>query len=879
MRSSGSVLIVVLGLLAILAIVGITFVTMSSLDRSTATNFAIQSQFILAADGAVDYVCHHLVMDLWEYTPSTGTYKDRLLTDANTATGLIRNEPYDFPGTEDPWLATAVDAEDLPAAPTAQRSYDLAVTGTPPFGLKDQWGSTGAPSGEFPNNLGFPSSNKKVSMYTQGNGHAVWIPDLSFPFETGLIRVSVTVQDHNAMINLNAHGNTVEEKWRLGYFVSDVYPDSLGFDVRKLVENTDPPGLWKEAGKPGNLNQLAAVIENPGKFRDRVFTLDEEFELRRLTGSLFKSRIEEFARGALDSDPETATPAKAAARASCTTVSWTSQVRFDRQDAATAGYYYTTAPIYSPRKVDLNLDKVEAISGALKDGYVFDEKTEPVRIGQFAANVMGFRNGDVGVGIKTYGTSVGASAQPLISKIEATRGNSGSQGVDWSIKVQVISPWPRNTPFEDVGLSLSGITLTVGGATPASTKLPAAMQLETSALSPKPEVIDAKVTVPSGQTLAGVVQSIRLNCLNKIIDEVDSLCITELEQKKTYHRKIGLEDEKRYDGDQRPVRVVYIGIWEEGLNGTIDAFTRSDMPDGAIPIRFPRSVFGAATPPTKGLPPFLMADEGGNPIRSYKSFARLGDLNQVLCPKDETEAKVFWPWTTRVAKASGVTAERLVKFNWDAPAPDKATVTRLNAANVFTVGGPWNDRIDNDSDGFADEDGPSGFYGPDEGMEIRGEFGGPEIRVAGQINLNTATLATLQALESGFGLSGLAARVVGCRPLKSPAQILTGYNGRKVGDEAKGQLEETELLYSRISNVATVRSDTFSIYGTVQYIDTTLMVRALTGSKLDRERAVRRSRRFWALVDRSPSLAYNPTQDSTTGRFIRPRVLNFQWLD
>ena len=47
---TGSVLIVVLGLLAILAIVGITFVTMANMDRAAADNFAVQSQMNLAAD-------------------------------------------------------------------------------------------------------------------------------------------------------------------------------------------------------------------------------------------------------------------------------------------------------------------------------------------------------------------------------------------------------------------------------------------------------------------------------------------------------------------------------------------------------------------------------------------------------------------------------------------------------------------------------------------------------------------------------------------------------------------------------------------------------------------------------------------------------------
>lgn len=74
MRSPGSVLIMVLGLLAVLAVVGITFVTMTNIDRRTAANFALQSQFMLAGDAAVDYVCHHLVQDLWYYDLSTQRY-------------------------------------------------------------------------------------------------------------------------------------------------------------------------------------------------------------------------------------------------------------------------------------------------------------------------------------------------------------------------------------------------------------------------------------------------------------------------------------------------------------------------------------------------------------------------------------------------------------------------------------------------------------------------------------------------------------------------------------------------------------------------------------------------------------------------------------
>lgn len=90
--------------------------------------------------------------------------------------------------------------------------------------------------------------------------------------------------------------------------------------------------------------------------------------------------------------------------------------------------------------------------------------------------------------------------------------------------------------------------------------------------------------------------------------------------------------------------------------------------------------------------------------------------------------------------------------------------------------------------------------------------------------------------------------------------------------EARGTVEKRDLPYTLISNVATVRSDTFSIYGTIEY---GLISRPSNVAEFK----VMRRRRFWALVDRSPCLAYPPGQLGGDENFIRPRILNFQWLD
>jgi len=223
MRSPGSVLIVVLGLLAILAVVGITFVTMSSIDQRAAANFALQSQFMLTADAAVDYVCHHLVQDLWYYDVENQCYAysggggggaaggmDLLLTDQNNQAGreLARNEPFDYPSTMyDPWLSSPLEysASNGLFVP-ANGHFSYGEKGGTHYGLTS-WGFPGTPPAERPNNLGWPT-NRQVRPYTRGNGHGVWNPDLSSPFDVGLIRVSVTVLDHAGMINLNAHGRS-----------------------------------------------------------------------------------------------------------------------------------------------------------------------------------------------------------------------------------------------------------------------------------------------------------------------------------------------------------------------------------------------------------------------------------------------------------------------------------------------------------------------------------------------------------------------------------------------------------------------------------------------------------------------------------------------
>jgi len=1034
MKSSGSVLIVVLGLLAILAMIGITFVTMSNLDRRTAANFAVQSQFMLAADGAVDYVCHHLVQDLWAYNTmdspeESGSTVGRhefysigyLLSDHNKPTvldtenvGLLRNEPFDYPDEEyDPWLSSPVDGT---GALTGNRHFSYgyqradrsATFDAPlgPYGLRD-WGLD-TDRQLRPNNLGFPApapgGGVTVPRYTYdipGNttGHGVWIPDLSFPFQTGLIRVSLTVLDHGGMVNVNAHGNAGDSA-RNGYYISDVDPSPVfGYPTGSIPASTldsgsSPPGPWKSEAGPGNLAQKQVVIENPGRYGDRPFTLAEEFELRRLTGTYYTSRLEHWSN-TLNSNPDAATIAGAGMRCHLTTVGWTAEIwpNYD-PEAREQGDYTLLQEGYDRRKVDLNFDPVDRIKQAFEQLNLFDQDD---RRDQFVANICAFRDGqehedeqneDDTALLRDYGGRTGASRQPIFRKISADFHWQSNKDTDddgqpdttiqyWYITVGVYNPWRRlylHAPRE--GLPLEDLAVEAEPGSNANIKesfgeleyangdqwLPGGHYANDLTCYVRYQIDKpASDLTDEDRNLSNVIQAINLKYNGTTIDRINSDYIDQVGRDENgdppvvggsgpgnfthaIERAVVIEGGEN-DPDETDVLTVYVFLarnedgeaawFEDGSAPAVDDVAAARAA-GALPIRFPRSVnldlhedvpvedipvggLPVENIPPGGLPPRWVdgiSDNGtpGDPTddAGFRAFPRVADLNQVLCqfPRPDADPdEPFWPWVPRVAAAIGE-GETYHKFSWHR-APGDDAGKRLAAASIFVAGGPWNDRLDNDGDGFADATLPPAyqneFLGTDvgrhfnaramsQGVDTGGRFAGSEIRVAGKINLNTASRHVLEALGQSLGIDQLSAtqnlanlvtKLRASAPIESPADLvdrrlleargITRINPPE--DLAPGWVEAKDLPYALLSNIATVRSDTFSIYGTVQYID----VKAMHDAGNDvaaRRAAVRRSRRFWALVDRSPCLCQNPTSGSVVASdFIRPRVLNFQWLD
>jgi len=880
MKQQASVLVVVLGLLAILAVIGVTFLTLSSLERATATSFALQTQMMIAADGALDYGVHQMVIDVWEWrikpvvnTPGKFEFTGNLLTgrvagatDPLNPTWIYGAcETYDYPSpADDPWLSTPIVSN---ATPTWISFGQMGGATANRFGIKFGTLVTG------PDNLGFPDA-------AEANG--IWIPDLVAPCDQYLVRASVTILDHNALVNLNAHGNKNTAEWEYGdcigkgYFVSDVLP---GADLNTLLTGTGSvPGCWGADAKPGNPKAGAVLIENPSDpltgATDIPYTLDEEFELRNLWGTYFQSRLEQF-WPALLSDPANASVSGYTRRLKTTTVSWTAEVRGDLADLAASHAIMKDAAGadqgWSAAKVDLNTASADDIYKALLDGRAMDDGGE---LKQFAANIVTLRRKDPSwdyrniVPVSVGGTNyLGAVRQPVLS--EATCSPPVLDETDpldikrtYTIKVEAYNPWPGSYNGDPLGKLRTDVTVAFD-VNAGHTVLPTSFQslsLYTLGDACCTPIVERQIVCHNNATLKNALKSIRLHWGNptwsgKILDldlitgDGDNTNVATLETTGRIYRKVDFVDEYRGTKNNSPIRVFYVSDWNSGGGANLGTPTRdTSLRNSAIPIRFLNCVSLSATS--------LPVRAGG--AADFKAFARVGDLNQVLrfLPGPDPAGRNTWwrePWICTVSKKSRI-QENDVKFDWTKDINNVAAGTgtaAAYAANVLSVGGPWNDGLDNDGDTQIDF--------ADKGTGT-GQPGGPEFRVAGKINLNTAITETLTAL----GLANLPAK-----PIKSPAQILTGAAMTNAGLEARDE------LFSRISNIATVRSDTFSIYGTVQIVDPSRAQKA-ANTTIDMPEDIIRTRQFWALVDRSPSLAYPPTDSAN---FIRPRILNFQWLD
>jgi hypothetical protein len=216
-----------------------------------------------------------------------------------------------------------------------------------------------------------------------------------------------------------------------------------------------------------------------------------------------------------------------------------------------------------------------------------------------------------------------------------------------------------------------------------------------------------------------------------------------------------------------------------------------------------------------------------------RTFTNVGEIGMVFSKNAYTRQSGVYP-PDIIGYAVDNDEEGEVRI--DLAAPDYRQIF-----NYVTVFDPNGDDLDNDGDGFKD----------------RFDVVGPELKIAGRININTAPWFVIAQLpwvslrETGYDSGTLARAIVayrdrldltalippgpdysarpgplGFRSIGELMQVpeirsLYGSDGvdQAVGsadltpaDEAPDDFEERDLIFARISNLVTVRSDVFTAY-------------------------------------------------------------------
>ncbi len=151
-----------------------------------------------------------------------------------------------------------------------------------------------------------------------------------------------------------------------------------------------------------------------------------------------------------------------------------------------------------------------------------------------------------------------------------------------------------------------------------------------------------------------------------------------------------------------------------------------------------------------------------------------------------------------------------------------------NVLHYITITDPSTDNIDNDGDGDIDS--------ADTGSQA-GDLDGPEYRIPGLINVNTAPADVLKSLPVVGTLTAATDIANGTKPYDSIRDLLVSIAGI-TDTSATNNKWNREKRFRAISNLITTRSNVFTVYVTAQITDELM-------SKVFAEK------RILAIVDRS----------------------------
>jgi len=785
----GTILVVVLGILAVLAIIGATMIKVARVDSLAARSYRQGTELDLGVESALEWLEYKLVTD----------YYDKL---DNQTLGA-----YDNPHERNCPIALI--------SPYYSNGYVLGHTNVTARGLyltsSNAYYKSGYNAEDGGHNLPVVTPMPRWRPYGQGTSASGHLPDgmvMNDPGKSGCfpglvmytsdgrqVLVSLTVVDLSGMYNLNYHGDNVKDVTThcgQSYHDEMVYPTDIApnwtdstSDKHSPIASGDDFGSfilnckrWGTDGQPelkdkqinyldpsnkANKDAKTATQARTPYAEDVPFTLEDLFELSHWNGTRFTSRVEQLLPNTLNRTGEERADAKMFRRSLFTVLSFVSCARkpYDTGRDAESEYYgglhvkadLNNGPEDKPTSIDTlkeNPLRMALLGTGMFGGYPNQE------LDQIVANIMDFRDEDCRPGAIEAGSYVafGVDAQPFINEVyvddankQVVAGSGGNPGYTiYPVYIELANPYKKDLVKGDAFTSLtvgSGANRkSVSVSTGYTISKCAADQYQTG------RVRQTTVQVEDGQDWKDYVFPVELHASAKQRggSKTWDIIIDRFKHSDSYQPTTGQSLQRLSCGgkDRYGTTHKYFGGWDDraavrsvtmsggGQPGDGMAFSANPS-DGTTKIARPIE--------NRSLTPSWTDAKRGRYLASEMSFRRIGDIARVL--------RIGHP----DASGTGLTVpERLGGFSETTVRNAYVDILNRNSyrrlTTVVTVGSPYCDNVDNDGDTYADEDDftygdPSGTG---TGSTQKYDNLGPELYEWGKISLKTARPEVIRGL-------------------------------------------------------------------------------------------------------------------------------------
>ncbi|MHC4544893.1 MAG: ComEA family DNA-binding protein [Planctomycetota bacterium] len=828
--SSGSALILTVVLTSMLAIVGILFVMMARVDKVATSAISENRELNLAVETVIAKISQELVSDIPGVIPW--------------------QEYYDYPDVNNIWLASLepkLNDGGTPADPTDDIYYWRQIS--------DITGYLGPLSRDLPANVvadhvKIDPCDLRADADGDGISDSLWIklPDMTSS-KGEPIYVAVRVVDNQAMLNVNigfkfdptaAEPNRIDGSsqlqinlmalsWRPGFTVYDLLDemDLLLARANYGVGVVDPCDLrayerdviWRYGRPNGPYTPFDISDELEMRYRYLLNHTGIDTRLEAWGGEF---RINTFWRPV---------------EQPVDLIDWFYSAYYDAGMLdPNYAYRHITTTYNMDRIIDPNGEMMINVNRETFAPKIYDKLlrsiypalADPVtrqRFLQLAVNMVDFVDNDANVTtfIDPCGTYNGFEAQPFINEIAWKIGPSPAVTPNF-FALELYNPFDRaidlgnfflefinrNDPADQY--SITRFVIYNDPNTPRTIRVDPALRFFEGWMSSdrskppvdrNPDHDRSKPAIPEGWGNIYDVSLLRsvlvpapgtmLYVDNQIIDPNQALPGTAL----------------AYGRDDRDWRVIYQTLALDGAYG------------GSLGIANYRHIpFDLPSYP-KHLYSFFLP----NPLYPRAEFITVGDIPRLLTlghgtTPDSTIGRQLMAFEL-LELSTLVDQEHNVRLDLQNP-------LHRNVFQYLTVFDPNSDSIDNDADGLID------------GADIIS----PEVQIPGRININTApwyvlaqlpwvsphtpnyelarTIVDHRDIIGGFGSIGELNFVSDPNSLRSigyyartdgpQAGDLLGFPDITLGDDIPDDFEERDVIFSRISNLVTVRSDVFTAY-------------------------------------------------------------------